>query len=158
MYMYVQVQSSCLFMKTKFLNGVTALLVLGALVDVRVDSRRLRVADVNEVDKIEHQRILAELDEVHQLRERLLQDCEAPHHYPAQPISKSQGCFSTSNCTLLTCKATALSTLQGSSHGMCSKEAKPCMIMTYSCATHIPLVAMVKSCTFSICRGVCACS
>ncbi len=26
----------------------------------------------------------AELEEFHQLRERLLQDCEAPHHYPAQ--------------------------------------------------------------------------
>ncbi len=69
-----------------FLKGVTALLVLGALADVRVDSRRLRVADVDEVDKVEHQRILAKLEEVHQLRERLLQDCEAPHQCPAQPI------------------------------------------------------------------------
>ncbi len=37
---------------------------------------------------MEHQRILAaasaELEEVHQLRERLLQECEAPHQYPAQ--------------------------------------------------------------------------
>lgn len=108
-------------MKAMFLKGFTALLVLGALADVRVDSHRLRVADVDEVDKIEHQRILAELEEVHQLRERLPQDGEASHHCPAQP--KSQSCLSTSNSTLLMCKATALSTLQGRNHGMCITEA-----------------------------------
>ncbi|KAA6418538.1 MAG: hypothetical protein FRX49_11484 [Trebouxia sp. A1-2] len=59
-----------LLMKTIFLKGVTALLVLGALADVRVDSRRLRIADVDEADKIEHHRTLAEV-EVHQQRERL---------------------------------------------------------------------------------------
>ena len=100
MYMYVQVQNSCLFMKNKFLKAFTALLVLGALTDVRVNSRRLRVADVNEVDKIEHQRILAELEEVHQLRERLLQDCEEPHHCLAQinPSRKAALAQVTADC------------------------------------------------------------
>ena len=32
--MYVQVQNSCVLMKAKFLKGITALLVFGALADV----------------------------------------------------------------------------------------------------------------------------
>ena len=44
-------------MKTLFLKGLTVLLVFGALADVRVDSRRLPVTEVDEVNKVEHQRI-----------------------------------------------------------------------------------------------------
>jgi hypothetical protein len=67
----------------KMVNIRLAVLVLSVLL-VSVTSRQLQDTDADSA--LEHQRILAELEEVHQLRERMLQqgitlsdiDCFAP--------------------------------------------------------------------------------
>ena len=83
-------------------NKAPLILLLAAIVVMGVSSHRLLAAEVDHrlllnqqkvsVERVERQRILAEIEEVHQLRERMLQ--EGKRSFEATPSDELRVCHS----------------------------------------------------------------